>query len=156
MALSKVISAVIVPQDVFYNCEFMLFPYDKVTDGHLERPDIINWEKLIETVDSIPNDINIIVEGHCLYTCNELIDRSDFCFFIDIDYDNCKRRYVSRYSDNYTTEQLDMKEKYFDSFTWPIHSQYVESHVSKRHDVIWVGANLESIDYIKKIILDDS
>lgn len=155
MGLSKVISAIIIPQDAYYTCEFMLFPYDKVSDGHLEQPDIIDWKKLIDTVNSIPENVNIIVEGHCLYTCNELVNMADHCFFIDIDYSTCKKRYVSRYSDNYTTNQLEMKEKYFDEFTWPIHKQYMDKIVLKNKNIHCIKCNLESIDNMKNIILDD-
>lgn len=155
MGLSKVISAVIIPQDAFYNCEFMLFPYDKVTDGHLEMPDIIDWDKLVRTVRSIPRGVNVIVEGHCLYCCKELVKMANHCFFIDINYSTCKKRYVSRYSDNYSIEQLDMKEKYFDSFTWPIHQQYVVDNVMKDENIVRIDCNLNAIENMKNIILYD-
>ena len=152
MELSKVISAIIIPQDAFYNVdEFMLFPYDKVNDGRLELPDMIDWNKLITTIRSIPQSVNIIVEGHCLYTCKQLIELADYMFYLTISYSMCKKRYVSRYADNYTIEQLEMKEKYFDKWTWPIHLQYYENYV--RHvDCFQIPCDLKSINIIKDII----
>lgn len=154
MELSKVLSAVIIPQDAFYNVtEFMLFPYDKVDDDRLEKPDLIDWKKLIKTVKSIPTSVNVIVEGHCVYTCKELVDLADHKVYIGIDYATCKRRYVSRYADNYTIQQLEMKEKYFDKYTWPVHLKYCENFV-RFTDGWHVPCNLKAVAKIKELITE--
>lgn len=151
MELSKVISAIVVPQDAFYNCEFDLFPYDKETNGVIEQPDIIDWDKLIKTIKSIPDNVNIIVEGHCVFTCWDLVMMADHCFFIDIGFEKCMDRFIKRNADNYTPDMLKSKKEYFIKYTWPIHKEYQKNHMTD--DVIIIQSNLEAINNIKKVII---
>lgn len=153
METSKVTSSVVIPQDAFYKVtEFDMFPFDKDTKGKYEKPDMIDWDKLITTIEAIPHNVNIIVEGHCLLSCKPLLDMCDHCFFIDINFHTCMKRYVSRNSDNYTTLQLEQKEQYFKEWTWPIHLDYIERHVKPITDVNYIKCNLDSVDKIKEVI----
>lgn len=151
MNLSKVINAIIIPQDSFYNFEFDLFPYDKETNGIIEQPDIIDWDRIIKTVKSIPSDVNIIVEGHCIFTCRELVTIADHCFFIDIDYDTCINRFVKRNADNYTDDMIKSKREYFIKHAWPIHKEYENNYLTQ--DTVIIQSDLKAIETMKKIIL---
>jgi uridine kinase len=150
--LSKIVQCIIIPQDSFYTCNFDVFPYDNNADGKLESPDLIDWEKLVGLVESIPKNVNIIVEGHCIFTCKRLMELADYKFFIKIDYVKCLNRFVNRYSDdNYTTAMIKLKNDYFMKYTWPIHKEYAKNNITT--DVITVDSNLDALNVMKDKIL---
>jgi uridine kinase len=154
MHFAKLRGCIIIPQDAFCKKPFQLFPHDgDNADGSLEKPDAYDWWRLVETVKLVHEFSNVVVEGHCLLTCEKLVELADHVFFIDIDRGNCKSRYVRRYADNSSTSQLEDKEKYFDMFTWPIHCEYVATHVVGNPDVVKISCLLKNaIEDINNIL----
>lgn len=150
--LAKSTNSVIIPQDAFYNGKFELFPYDKDHEGYFERYDIYDWKKLVSVVKRTQNTVNIIVEGHCILTCLELVSMADFVFNLTIDKPICKKRFISRYSDNYTLEQLEAKETYFEKFIWPIAEQYNNECVRKYDNVFHIEGSIKNTTKIIDII----
>lgn len=127
--LAKMINAVIIPQDSFYNVKFDNFPFDKDVD--VEGDEIIDWDKLglmVKRVD-IATGANIVVEGHLVAKNQRLLRYADVVVNIDSPFDLVKKRFMNRYSDNYTIEQLELKEKYFDEKTWPAFEKYYKEHI---------------------------
>lgn len=125
--LAKMYGAIIIPQDSFYKV-----PYTNTPTTNVEGAEIIDWKGLCETVVKMMSviDIAIIVEGHVTFTCDILVDLADLLVFVDPGKDIVKRRFMNRRADDYTLEQLDKKEKYFEEYTWPSHERYVKNVVS--------------------------
>lgn len=129
--VAKMINAVIVPQDSFYKVKFDNYPFDKDVD--VEGKDIIDWPKIGEVIKRIDmaTNTNIVVEGHLVATNGRLLRYADVVVLIDSPYHLVKKRFMNRYSDNYSIEQLDQKEKYFDEKTWPAYEQYQTDYLNK-------------------------
>lgn len=151
MHLSRMVNAIIIPQDSFYKVPFDNFPYDKVDDGDVEGHDLVDWEKLCETVVRIQavTDTNIIVEGHCVFSNDILVELADVLIYITNNRSIIKKRFMDRYAENYTIEQLDMKGRYFDMKTWPCHEKYENEVVDRVRSTdndkfLMVESNLET------------
>lgn len=159
--LSKMINAIIIPQDSFYKIPFDNYPYDKEIED-VEGSDLLDWKKLCETVVRIQavTDVNIIVEGHCVFTCDLLVELADALVFLDHNYTTTKKRFTDRYAENYTTEQLDVKANYFDNKTWPSHLKYEQEIIMKvkatdDHKFLRVSSCIEkATDEIVEFILN--
>lgn len=134
--LAKMIHAVIVPQDSFYKVPFNNHHFIVADDNDVEGPGLIDWERLCEVVVRLlaAVDVNVIVEGHCVFSCDILVELADTLVFLDAQPFVIKKRFMNRYSENYTTEQLEKKERYFDEKTWPCHEQYVDTVVTPLSD----------------------
>lgn len=124
-------SNIIIPQDSFYKHDFIQFPYGKDMGDKMERSDSINWGGLLELVKcNVDNHANVIVEGHCIMSCIDLVEQADVIFFISRPKDDCKKRFMDRYnSGSLTGEQIKQKSDYFDSVVWPCHERYMQTHV---------------------------
>lgn len=130
--VSKEIKSIIIPQDSFYKHDFVQFPYHPDMDDRMERTDSINWGGLLTMVyTNLKNHANVIVEGHCVMSCEELVKKADLIFYISKSKDDCKKRFMERYSDGLSAEQNDMKARYFETIAWPTHGGYVEKYVVK-------------------------
>ena len=124
--LAKMINAIIIPQDSFYTIPFDNFPYDKGMD--VEGENLIYWDDLCSTVKRVDmaKDVDIVVEGH-LVACNpRLLRYADVIVDIYSPYPLVKKRFMNRYSDNYSISQLDIKEQYFEEKTWPAYERYFD------------------------------
>lgn len=131
--LAKQTNSVIVPQDSFYDCEFTFSPFN--TKGELEQPDIVDWKRLIAVVSKVSNEVNVIVEGHCIYSNRELVSIADKCYFINIEYEQCREKYIKRY-ETYDSEEL--KGDYFDNYVWPIHKKYQEDYILGNDKIVHI------------------
>jgi uridine kinase len=148
--LSKMLNAIIIPQDSFYKVPFDNFPYDKLMDVDIEGDDLIDWDKLCETVIKfhvVCPTMNVIVEGHRVFTSDILLELADVLVCIKEDKHIIKKRFMNRYSDSYSIKQLDMKESYFESSTWPEHERYVLSTIASvanndRDKFLYVGSDI--------------
>lgn len=118
----------IIAQDSFYKHDFVQFPYDKVTDDHMERKEAINWNGLHEIYDLNKHN-NVIIEGHIVATSEYLVEKADIVFYINSQKDYTKDRFMNRYSDNLTDEQNQMKEKYYEDYTWPCFIKYKNEYI---------------------------
>ena len=132
--VSKTIkSNVIIPQDSFYKHDFVQFPYTEDMGDKMEMPDSINWGGLLDVVKcNIGNHSNVIVEGHCVLACTDLVHMADIIFFVNRPKNVCKSRFMDRYSDGLTTTQNEMKSAYFDNVVWRCHEKYMEEYVRER------------------------
>ena len=160
--LSKMINAIIIPQDSFYTIPFDNYPYDKMKDNDVEGPELINWTEMCRTIVKIQavTDVNIIVEGHCVFTSDLLVELADVLIFLDNDKSIIKKRFMDRYPENYSTEQLELKGVYFDEKTWPYHEKYMDNVVKRIQSTdsekfLRVVSNLESgtntiVEYLKE------
>lgn len=127
--VSKMEKCVIIPQDSFYSHDFVQFPYTRDMDDSMERPEKINWARLMDLVEkNIDINTNVIVEGHIVLTYEPLVKMADYIFFIQRPKDQCERRFMERGSEGLTSEQNDIKRDYFNNVTWPSHSKYVEEY----------------------------
>lgn len=127
--LSKMINAIIIPQDSFYTIPYDNAPFDNCVNDDVEGEGLIDWDKLCKTVVKIQatcKDVNIIVEGHCVFTSDILLELADALIYIEEHKNIIKRRFMNRYADSYTNEQLESKNRYFEEKTWPAHEKYVE------------------------------
>lgn len=130
--ISKELKCIIIPQDSFYKHDFVQFPYHPDMDDRMERSDSINWGGLLTMVKcNIDNHVNVIVEGHCVLSCNELVKMANMVFYISKSKEDCKSRFMTRYSDGLDEKQNDMKAAYFESIAWPAHKKYMTDHVQK-------------------------
>lgn len=123
--LSKTDKCVVVSQDSFYDCKFDLFPYNKNKGNEFELPDIINWEMLAKVVDALlKEEVDVIVEGHCVCENKYLMIKADYVFFLTIPKKLCKDRFMKRNSDNLSEEEMILKDEYFEKYTWLTHVEY--------------------------------
>lgn len=155
--LSKIINAIIIPQDSFYT-----IPYDKVDHNGEKAQELIDWEAMCRTIVKIQavSGINIIVEGHRVFTSDLLVELADVLILLENDKNIIKKRFTDRYPENYSTEQLELKGVYFEEKTWPNHEKYTETTVktiqsSDSDKFIRVVSNLEKgtntiIEYLKE------
>jgi broad-specificity NMP kinase len=150
--LAKSINAIIIPQDAFFNGKFDFFPYDKDDNGAIEGSEIYDWKRLLFTVKRIYKVVNVIVEGHRILECEALVIMADHIFNLTIDKRECKRRFTARYAENYTTEQLELKETYFEKFTWPISKEYRDNVVMNLPQVVHVYGSIRNMDKILETI----
>lgn len=161
--LAKMINAVIIPQDSFYTVQFNNHPYTIADDIDVEGPELINWERLcttLITVMTVLPTVNVIVEGHHVFSCDILVEIADVLVFLDTHRHIVKKRFMDRYSESHTNEQLALKDAYFENHTWPNHEKYVAEVVipTQLHDSdksIMVEADLERgtneiLDYLRK------
>lgn len=116
-----------VHQDSYYYKEFVQFPYARNMGDEMESPDSIDWESMLDVI--MKYDGNVIVEGHCLMACKELVKMADLIFFISKERDDCFRRFMTRYSEGLTYEQNSIKADYYNRVTWPCHEKYMKTHV---------------------------
>jgi uridine kinase len=144
--LAKMISAIIIPQDSFYTVPFDNFPFDK--DINVEGDDIIDWDRLCSLLEQINSTsiTNIIVEGHIVAKCKRLIQYVDVIVDIDSPYELVRKRYLNRYSDNYSLSQLERKELYFDEKTWPAYIKYYKECIiplRERLNILTIKADID-------------
>jgi uridine kinase len=160
--LSKVINAIIIPQDSFYIISPDHYSFDKMNNNDIDDPESINWEEMCKNIVKIRTvtDVNIIVEGHRVFYCDILVELADVLIYLDNYKGIIKKRFMDRYPENYTIRQLEMKAVYFEEKTWPYHEKYVETIVESLrktdHDkFLYVLSNLERginiiVDFLKK------
>ena len=161
--LSKMINAIIIPQDSFYKIPFDNYPYDKMKDNDVEGADLIDWNKMCETIVRIQavTNVNIIVEGHCVFSSDLLVELADVLIYLYHDKSIIKKRFMDRYHENYTTEQLELKGQYFEKKTWPFHIKYENEIVdnvmrSDREKFLRVMSSIENgTDEIVKYLLEE-
>lgn len=148
--LSKLGKFIIVPQDAFYNVSFTTKPEE--SQLKLEGCDIINWSRLLDVVVSCSKYTNVLVEGHCIMDNQELVKLADYCFFINMDKNTCKTRYMNRFSEQYTQKQLQKKDKYFESHVWVNHSNYFQKH-KENEKIVLVNEDADCARFIMQTII---
>jgi uridine kinase len=154
--LSKTDKCIVVSQDSFYDCKFDLFPFDKNKGNEFELPDIINWEKLLNVVKVlIKENVRVIVEGHCVCENEDLMTMADYVFFLSIPKKLCKDRFMKRNSDNLSKQQLDIKEKYFEDYTWVTHVIYTNKIIKNyfwHEKFVIIYGHYEGVNIISTIL----
>lgn len=141
--LSKLTSSVVIPQDSFYDIEsFDLFPYDKeiAKNGNIESSNLVNWPKLLKTIMKLKNEVNIIVEGHRVAEYEPIMALADVVIYLNIKYSFAKKRFMNRYSECLTCEQMFLKGEYFDKYTWPLNEHYRINYIEPLSGVFYLDS----------------
>ena len=128
---------IIVPQDSFYKHDFILDPYADMDNTALDNPVSINWQRLIDFVNT-NKDHNIIVEGNMVLESKPLLEMADKIIVLDPSYNYCYNRFMKRYPLT-DPERNRAKSDYYIKHAWPTHVEYINNFRAKEIDHVRLG-----------------
>eukprot|EP01065_Artemidia_motanka_P033567 TRINITY_DN40573_c0_g1_i1.p1 TRINITY_DN40573_c0_g1~~TRINITY_DN40573_c0_g1_i1.p1 ORF type:complete len:185 (+),score=57.90 TRINITY_DN40573_c0_g1_i1:48-602(+) len=111
----------VLKQDSYFFGEFI--PYSRCKDDTLERPDRVKWDEFVAHAAEAGRDTVVILEGHSVLNCDELVKLAGLIVYLDVGRDTCRTRRVGRRS-RPEADNAALRA-YFDAHVWPAHERYV-------------------------------